>query len=83
MSKLLKMKNETSPPESEQPKYTTPYKVSGNSPINFGKFKGKTHSEVFLDPNNYDYIKWLMMTPEDFAVSTKKWITQVGIPYLS
>ena len=44
-----------------------------NSPIYFGKFKGKTHKEL-LKPENKDYVKWILNTEENFATATKTFL---------
>lgn len=44
-----------------------------NSPLYFGKFKGKTHKEL-LKPENKDYVKWILQTDENFATATKTFL---------
>ena len=40
-----------------------------NTPIYFGKLKGKTHKEL-----NNDYVKWILNTEENFASATKTFL---------
>jgi hypothetical protein len=49
-----------------------------NSPIYFGKFKGKTHKEL-LKVENRDYVKWILNTEENFATATKKFLNKYKI----
>jgi hypothetical protein len=44
-----------------------------NSPIYFGKLKGKTHKEL-LKHENKDYVKWILNTEENFASATKTFL---------
>lgn len=54
------------------------YIATENSPIYFGKFKGKTHKEL-LKVENRDYVKWILNTDDTFAISTKNFLNKYKI----
>ena len=62
------------------PTHTTPFVVSKNTPIGFGKLKGKPH-EVLLQPIWSSYSKWIFDQGPDFRYkNTRDWlITQLSL----
>lgn len=60
--------------ESESVVYDKPFTVSGNTPLGFGKLKGKPHNDLLL-PDNAKYAKWILDQGEGFRYnSTREWV---------
>lgn len=57
---------------SAQKKYDKPFVAYDNTPIMFGKFKGKPHS-ILKDPENMRYVSWILGL-KDFGETTKQYI---------
>jgi hypothetical protein len=66
----------TSPPEKKT--YDTPFEVHDNTPIGFGKLKGKPHS-ILQNPEWKSYCGWMMNqsnNPDWRFTSTTDYIDQ-------
>tara|TARA_R110000772_G_scaffold12924_5_gene38700 strand:- start:572 stop:778 length:207 start_codon:yes stop_codon:yes gene_type:complete len=64
----------TTKPNMKTQKEFDSYIVRDDSPINFGKLRGKPHS-VLLYPENSKYREWILGL-EDFAVPTKRYLIE-------
>jgi len=54
--------------------YDTPFNVTSNTPIGFGKLKGKPHNDLLLS-DNAKYAKWIIDQGEEFRYSsTRDWL---------
>lgn len=51
--------------------YDTPFNVTGNTPIGFGKFRGKPHNDLLLS-DNAKYAKWMIDQGEGFRYSSSR-----------